>query len=88
MSNLLQTRGQHVLQEAVGCVSTHRSDANSSGRKPRKWCVKTHPTELAPAGSRWREALRPGTTGSTVHTGFRPAYTRTPVGRDSVHPQV
>ena len=46
MSNLLQTRGQHVLQEAVGCVSMHRSDANSSGRKTRKWCVKTHPASL------------------------------------------
>jgi hypothetical protein len=43
--------GQHVLQEAVGCVSTHRSDANSSGRKTRKWCVKTHPTELTWNGS-------------------------------------
>jgi hypothetical protein len=50
-ANLLQTPGQHVLQEAVGCVSTHRSDANSSGRKTRKWCVKTHPTELTWNGS-------------------------------------
>jgi hypothetical protein len=25
---------------------------------------------------------------SAVHTGLGPAYTRTPVGRDSVHPQV
>ena len=33
-----------------------------------------HTLLLAPAGSRWREGLRPGTTGSTVHTGFRPAY--------------